>query len=183
MFSWIATPTEMLYFCFSYLRCSQIPAIFSVTSALSTWVHVHTRVLNVARPSPPRQASSSTSTSTAVSNPLSVSQIRVLKYGDVCLNVPCYTPAVHHQLFHLQYLSLCVYLWDVIERQRFWICLCVAVDVVFTVRDSVKMGLTRPWWAVSFCSPRWGLPQILHPVLQPLPAQAYARWLPHPDQV
>lgn len=59
---------------FFFFRCSQIPATFSGTSAPSTWEHGLTRVLNVARPLPPRQVSNSISTSTAVSNPLSVSK-------------------------------------------------------------------------------------------------------------
>ena len=58
----------------SNFRCSQIPATSSATSAPSTWAHALTRVPSAARPSPPRQASSSISTSTAVSNPLSVSE-------------------------------------------------------------------------------------------------------------
>lgn len=55
-------------------RCSQIPVTFSVTSALNTWGPALTHALNVARPLPPRQASSSISTSTVVSNPLAVSK-------------------------------------------------------------------------------------------------------------
>lgn len=61
-------------------RCSQILATSSATSAPSTLVLALTRVLSVARLSPHRQASSSTSTSTAVSNLLSVS-------GSLCSQV------------------------------------------------------------------------------------------------
>lgn len=54
-------------------RCSQIPATFSATSAPSMWGRALTPVRSVGRRSPPRRASSSISTSTAVSNPLAVS--------------------------------------------------------------------------------------------------------------
>lgn len=55
-------------------RCSQTPATFSAISAPSTWGHVLTLVQSVGRRLPLRQASSSISTFTAVSNPLAVSQ-------------------------------------------------------------------------------------------------------------
>lgn len=55
-------------------RCSQTPAIFSAISAPSTWGHALTLVRSVGRRLPLRQASSSISTFTAVSNPLAVSQ-------------------------------------------------------------------------------------------------------------
>lgn len=63
-----------LYLWFPVYRCSQTPATFSAISAPSTWGRELTLVPSVGRRLPLRQASSSISTFTAVSNPLAVSQ-------------------------------------------------------------------------------------------------------------